>query len=96
MSQASEFLKKIGTNEEFARELQIQYVIATVKFASSKGYSFTPDEYVKAANSDEQDLSPQDLEAIAGGCLNPVTMAIGEGGGGGLLPTVPNWDQFSF
>ena len=69
-------------------------MIATVKFASSKGYSFTPDEYVKAANSDEQDLSPQDLEAISGGCLNPVTAAIGEGGGGGLLPTVPNWDQF--
>lgn len=73
-------------------------MIATVKFASSKGYSFTPDEYVKAANSDEQDLSPQDLEAISGGLMNPVvtTCAIGEeGGGGGLLPTAPNWDEFT-
>ena len=101
MSQALDFLKKLSSDDDLSKELQLCYVIATVKFASKKGYSFTPDEYVEASSeNDEQTLQPDQLESVAGGVIAPAptTMAVGEGGMCGLPYTPPDfdWGSISF
>lgn len=101
MSQALDFLKKLSSDDDLSKELQLCYVIATVKFASKKGYSFTPDEYLEASSqNDEQPLELDQLESVAGGVFMPpmTTAAVGEGGMCGL-PN-PNsgfdWGSISF
>lgn len=87
MSQAKDFLDKLASDDSLSKELQLCYVVATVKFASKNGYSFTPDEYLEASlKNDEQDLDTDQLESVAGGVISPIinatTMAVGEEGGG--------------
>tara|TARA_B100001939_G_C16925905_1_gene611580 strand:- start:46 stop:348 length:303 start_codon:yes stop_codon:yes gene_type:complete len=100
MSQALDFLKKLSSDDDLSKELQLCYVIATVKFASKKGYSFTPDEYLEASSeNDEQTLEPDQLESVAGGVMSSIvtTAAVGEGGCG--LPYTPpgfDWGKISF
>ena len=101
MTQALEFLKKLSSDDDLSKELQLYYVIATVKFASKKGYSFTPDEYLEASSeNDEQTLQPDQLESVAGGVMAPIatTAAVGEGGMCGLPYTPPgfDWGKISF
>ena len=86
MSQAKDFLDKLASDDSLSKELQLCYVVATVKFASKNGYSFTPDEYLEASlKNDEQDLDTDQLESVAGGVISSftaTTMAVGEEGGG--------------
>lgn len=101
MSQALDFLKKLSSDDDLSKELQLCYVIATVKFASKKGYSFTPDEYLEASSeNDEQTLEPDQLESVAGGVMSSIvsTAAVGEGGMCGLPYTPPgfDWGSISF
>ena len=86
MSQAKDFLDKLASDDSLSKELQLYYVVATVKFASKNGYSFTPDEYLEASlENDEQDLDTDQLESVAGGVSSfgyATTAAMGEEGGG--------------
>lgn len=99
MSQASDFIKKLSADSNMTRELQLCYIVATVKFASMKGYSFTPDEYLEAASSnDEQLLDIDQLESVAGGVMSSAmsTCAVGEEGGMDLRGKLGiDWKQIS-
>lgn len=101
MSQAQEFLKKLDENNDLAEQLQLCYVLATVRFASKNGYSFTPDEYLEATSqSAEQTLDVDQLESVSGGVFSPhyvSTMAVGEEGGGRLPnPNSTDWSKLNF
>ena len=105
MSQAKDFLDKLASDDSLSKELQLCYVVATVKFASKNGYSFTPDEYLEASlENDEQDLDTDQLESVAGGVISAriaTTMAVGEEGGGGGFGgcfggEIIDWSKLSF
>ena len=99
MSQAKDFLDKLASDDSLSKELQLCYVVATVKFASKNGYSFTPEEYLEASlKNDEEDLDTDQLESVAGGVFSTIatTMAVGEEGGGfgGCFGGEIDWSKF--
>lgn len=94
MNQANEFLAKMK-DKEFAKELEQEYLTATIRFAAQHGYSFTEEDYAKAISENDpttEEMTEDELERTAGGIANwqankykVTTMAVGEEGGGAFL-----------
>ena len=80
---AINFVKEFSENESWKQELEaINTPGDLVRYAESKGYEFTEANIVavieecQKVNSQEDELSEEALESVAGG-VEPITMAIG-------------------
>lgn len=85
MSELERFTQALQGDKELVEELKSRGndLEEIVRFANSKGYNFSLQELVTAAEENET-LSEEELESVAGGfltCLAGVSFQIGDGTG---------------
>lgn len=74
---AKAFIQKVKTDEEFKKKSsQFTDGAERLKFAKAEGFEFTPEEVAKV--KEEQGLSDEELEGVAGGCGHGCLTNIGD------------------
>ena len=63
---AKAFLERVKNDEDFRKELEAQASAEErIKFVKAQGFDFTKEEI----DSQKEELSDEELEAVAGGCM---------------------------
>jgi len=71
LESAKEFLEKIKIDSDLRQKVQkIQNKEARFGYIRSLGYDFTPDELKSLCDDMPDELSDEDLEAVAGGMIS--------------------------
>ncbi len=77
VTSAKAFLAKVKTDEEFKTKLgQMKDGKARLEFAKASGFDFSAEEFAKL--KEEQGLTDDELDNVAGGCGHACLVGIGD------------------